>query len=496
MVVARLIPSVKEAIERHAMLRPGDRVAVGVSGGADSVALLRLLEDLHTDLGVTLCVAHFNHQLRGKDSDADENFVESLAGKKGIEFIGGRENVGAAAKKHGWNLEDASRRLRYDFFERLVESGGATRVATAHTADDQAETVLARLIRGTGITGLSAIYPVRGAVIRPLLTVRRRDLRDYLNHIRQEWREDGSNADTNRLRARIRQRLLPLLERDFSQSIAGNLGGLASLARDDEQFWKHLVQERCNSLVKQTQEGNSILAEDLLWPMGNRQAANAAEGAEPNSQRALTQRIIRRLFADTTKERGELSRKHVEEVIRLAEKVSSGHELELPGGARVRKEFDRLVFNRVGAADALSGAKTLRAGRTSYAYEVDLSEQGATTITVAELGKRFCLKVIDWPTRERETKREGVVLDAERLRPPVLLRNWRPGDAYRPCGHRRKRKLSRMLIAGRIAGARRFLWPVLTSESRIAWADRMPPAEEFSVSEATRTGLWILEDVG
>lgn len=495
-MVSPLIASVEDVIEHHSMLHAGDRVAVGVSGGADSVALLRLLEELRADLGVTLCVAHFNHQLRGKDSDADENFVESLAKERGIEFICGREDVAAAAKEHGWNLEDAARRLRYDFFLCLVEQGKATRIATAHTADDQAETVLARLIRGTGLKGLSAIYPVQGRIVRPLLAVRREDLRAYLSRIRQEWREDATNADTRRVRARIRERLLPLLEKDFSESIVGTLGGLASLAGDDEQFWKHLVQERCNSLVKQTQEGNSILAEDLLWPMGNRQAANAAEGAEPNSQRALTQRIIRRLFADISKERGELSRKHVEEVIRLAEKGSSGHELELPGGARVRKEFDRLVFNRVGAADALSGAKTLRAGRTSYAYEVDLSEQGATTITVAELGKRFCLKVIDWPTRERETKREGVVLDAERLRPPVLLRNWRPGDAYRPCGHRRKRKLSRMLIAGRIAGARRFLWPVLTSEGRIAWADRMPPAEEFSVSEATRTGLWILEDVG
>lgn len=133
---------------------------------------------------------------------------------------------------------------------------------------------------------------------------------------------------------------------------------------------------------------------------------------------------------------------------------------------------------------------------TSYAYAVDVPKRGSTTITVAELGKRFHLKVIDWPLRERETNRRGVILDAERLRPPVILRSWKPGDAYLPSGRRQKRKLSRMLIAGRIAGAQRSLWPVLTSEGRIAWADRMPPAEEFSTSEATRTGLWILEDGG
>lgn len=483
----------RETIERYGMLRAGDRVAVAVSGGADSVALLRLFEELRNGLGVTLLVAHFNHQLRGKDSDADEEFVESLARERGVDFIRGRKDVACAAKKNGWNLEDAARRLRYTFFERLVDSGKATRVATAHTADDQAETVLARLIRGTGVTGLSAIYPVRGNVVRPLLDVRRKELRTYLDSIQQEWREDTSNADTRRLRARVRQRLLPELEKNFSESIVSTLGGLATLARDDGRFWDVFVRERCNRLAQKSGSGISILASDLLYPMEDMTRENAREGAAENPFRALTQRIVRRLFADASDGRGELSRKHVEQVIGLAETGASGREIELPGGARVRREFDRLVFSGGGLPHAGIGGN---AAATAYAYRLNLAAQGPTTIAVAELGKRFSLKIVDWPMRERETKREGVILDAERLRLPVVLRNWEPGDAYRPCGHRQKRKVSRMLIAQRVPGAERSLWPVLTSEGRVAWADRMLPAEEFSVSEATRRGLWIVEDAG
>lgn len=488
-----LVTLLKNTIKRDGMLRAGDRVAVAVSGGADSVALLRLLEDSRESLGVTLCVAHFNHQLRGKDSDADERFVRALARERGIEFVAGREDVAAAAKRQGWNLEDAARRLRYGFFSRLVANGDATQVATAHTADDQAETVLARLIRGTGLAGLSAIYPVRDTIIRPLLEVRRKDLRDYLSTIHQEWREDASNADTRRLRARIREQLLPQIERDFSPAIVNTLSGLAALARDDERFWHMLVQERCNYTVKRSDGESRILVRDILRPTGSVGLHSADEFVGRNPFRALTQRIIRQLFADISKERGELSRKHVEQVIRLAERGASGSTVELPGGVRVRREFDHLVFSR---ADPAPVAKTERSPRRSYAYSVDVPKRGSTTITVAELGKRFRLKVIDWPMRERETNRRGVILDAERLRSPVMLRSWKPGDAYLPSGRRQKRKLSRMLIAGRIAGAQRSLWPVLTSEGRIAWADRMPPAEEFSTSEATRTGLWILEDGG
>ena len=154
--------SVLQAIQHAGMLAPGDRVGVAVSGGADSVALLRLLERLRDDLGITLAVVHFNHSLRATESEGDAEFVEQLARTRGFEIVTDREDVAAEAQRQGRNLEDMARQLRYAFFERVVHEGRATHIAVAHTADDQAETVLAHVIRGTGLTGLAGIYPVAG----------------------------------------------------------------------------------------------------------------------------------------------------------------------------------------------------------------------------------------------------------------------------------------------------------------------------------------------
>lgn len=484
-----LAEPVRKTVTRYQMLRPGDRIAVAVSGGADSVALLRLMDELRGELGVTLCVVHFNHQLRGADSDADEEFVAALARDRGLEVIVDRQNVAAAAQNYHWNLEDAARRLRYNFFEEIMARGTATRVATAHTADDQAETALTRMIRGTGLTGLASIYPVRGNIIRPLLEVRRQTLRNYLAAVKQEWREDATNADARRLRARVRQRLLPEIEQNFSKSIVSKLGELAELARDNEAFWTALAEQRYSNIAKRAKTNVCIQINDLLCPM---EALQTQQRVAPEAFRALTQRIVRRIYADIAANGGELSRKHVEQVIHLAQNGASGQQAELPGGVRVRREFDRLVF--VGAGKY--NKNDVKRSQGDYAYDVELPIRGATVVTIPEISRTFYLKVIDWSVRERETTSEGVVLDAERLCTPLILRNWKPGDAYCPSGRHHPHKVARMLIASRINATQRASWPILTSAGRIAWADRMPAAREFSASEATRTGLWIAEDAG
>ncbi len=173
-------------------MAPGERVGVAVSGGADSVALLRLLVELRQKLGIVLSVVHFNHKLRGKASERDEAFVAKLAAKHGLEFHSASVYVAKKAKEERTNLEDTARRARYDYFRSLVESGACHKIAVAHTADDQAETVLAHLLRGTGLAGLGGIHPVVGPVVRPLLGVRRSELRRFLRARKQTWREDDS----------------------------------------------------------------------------------------------------------------------------------------------------------------------------------------------------------------------------------------------------------------------------------------------------------------
>src|SRR5271170_6744327 len=273
-----------ENIQAMRMLAPGDRVGVAVSGGGDSVALLRVLESLRDTLGITLLVVHFDHGLRGAESEADAQFVAELARERGLELILERADVAATAARHKWNLEDAARRLRYAFFERVVGEGRATRIAVAHTADDQAETVLAHLLRGTGPAGLAAIYPIAGAVVRPLLGHRRDDLREYLRGLGQAWREDVTNLDLRRARARIRAQLLPLLERDFSPLVVRRLARLARLSREEELFWTALVEDRFRALVRAEDGAFAIRIRDLLAPLDLSAATPREESARESEQ--------------------------------------------------------------------------------------------------------------------------------------------------------------------------------------------------------------------
>ena len=491
--VGRLERRVLETIRRARLLTPGDRVAVAVSGGSDSVALLRLLEATRSELGITLLVVHFNHGLRGQESEADAQFVGGLASAHGLDFIWEHEGVLSAARKHKWNLEDAARRLRYAFFKRLVEQGRASRVAVAHTEDDQAETVLAHLLRGTGLTGLAGIYPSVGSVIRPLLSERREDLREYLRTLGQSWREDSTNLDTRRLRARMRSRLLPLLERDFSPHVTQHLAQLAELAREEEAFWGALVEERFRMLATKRDETLNIALPDLLAPMDIARAPGERNHrlGPSNSLRALTERLIRRLYQEVSGGRQGLTAGHVRQLVHLASESSSGHQVELPGGVVVERVFSELVFSRRPGARSLGRPS---GGEAAYQHLVTLPDRGETTVSVPELKRRFCLKVIDWSLAERDTTKEKVTLDRDRLSAPLVLRNWRRGDAYRARGHREIEKLKRMFLARHVPRRDRASWPVLESGGRVVWVRGMPPADEFSAGAGTRVGVVIEEE--
>ena len=488
-------------IRQTRLLMPGDRAGVAVSGGADSVALLRLLESLRDKLGITLLVVHFDHCLRGAESDEDARFVAELAQVRGLEYVVDREDVSAAAARNKWNLEDAARRLRYAFFEHLIAEGRATRILVAHTADDQGETVLAHILRGTGPTGLAGIYPTAGSIVRPLLGERREALRKYLRELGQAWREDSTNGDLRRLRARIREQLVPVLERDFSPQVASHLNNLAGLAREEQVFWNALVEDRFRAFVQGSEGKLEISIHNLLAPMDISGGTDNGMGGEmspvnetASPLRALTERLVRRLYQGIRGDRQGLAVAHVEQVIRLATESVSGRRVELPGGVTVERNFGDLIFSRARGTQHALRSRKIAVTPSAYQYVVNLPRHGAATVSVPELNRRFCLKVIDWPIAERDTKREGAALDADLLRSPLILRNWRPGDAYRPRGRRQPRKLKEMFLAGRVPNRDRACWPVLESGGQVAWARGMPAADEFCVRDSTRAGV-VIEEV-
>ncbi len=499
-----LVRRVLHSLQRQEMLRPGDRVAVAVSGGADSVALLLLLEELRERLGIVPSVAHFNHQLRGKASDADEKFVARLAAARALPFHVHRADVAAEARRRRGNLEDTARRLRYEFFARLVQEGHAERVAVAHTADDQAETVLAHILRGTGLAGLGGIHPVVGHVVRPLLELRRAELRAYLQARKQRWREDVTNLDLTRLRARIRRKLLPLLEQKFQPAVVAHLTALAEHAREDEAFLEALAAERLGTLAQREDHAVRIRAADLLRPWNKEERLNTVdrfavthtEGPETTEKkrataaRALSKRLLRRIVESVKQRPGQLTARHLDALLRLAEHGPSGNVLQLPGGVEARRDLDAIVIRGPSAAPATSAAGP---AAREFACPVHLGA-GGTSVTVPQLHRVFHLTVIDWPAQRGETKEVAAVLDRNRLREPLLLRNWRPGDAFRPAGHQRPHKLKRLFLEKRISRWAREGWPVLTSGGAIAWVRGFPVAAEFAPDARTEAGIVIAEE--
>ena len=493
------------SVKKQGMLRAGERVGVGVSGGADSVALLLLLVELREKLGIVVSVAHLNHKLRGKASDADEKYVAKLAEKHGLVFHSESVDVAASAKRQRANIDDAGRRARHEFFAKLVAEGKVDIVAVAHTADDQAETVLAHILRGTGLAGLAGIHPRTECVVRPLLGVRRAELLTYLRSKKQRWREDVTNLDTTRMRARIRKKLLPLLERKFQSRVVEHLASLAEFAREDEEFLDLLARKHCEVLAGRTKVETRIPVRDLLRPVkGENIYAEGAEGTEKTEEKyaALTKRMLRRLIEERKRGAGQITAQHIATVMELARHGESGKLVQLPGGVDVRRERDELVFRANSArfgrrnggkrgADGL-GEEEKSPGK-EYEHKIDFGN-GDVALRPPQAGCVIRLRVIDWPPNRGETRDSGAVLDRDRLRSPLVLRNWRFGDKLQPAGHQKAHKLKRLLNEKRVSRWERDGWPVLTSGGVLVWARGFPVAAGFAANEGTRTGILIAEE--
>jgi tRNA(Ile)-lysidine synthase len=249
---------VRHTIKRHSLCPPGSRVLVGVSGGSDSVALTLILLELagYNEFSV-VSLAHLNHRLR-PTADRDEAFCRELATRLGLPLVVEHRDVNGYATAHRLSVEDAARRVRYDFLGRAAAGTGATRVAVGHTEDDQAETFLLKLMRGAGLTGLGGIYPQRGLVVRPLLEVSRQELRMYLRDRSQTWMEDETNETIENPRNRVRHVIIPELDRTVGGATRPAIARAAALVREDGQWLDDLGRSRFEALVMLTADGLEI----------------------------------------------------------------------------------------------------------------------------------------------------------------------------------------------------------------------------------------------
>ncbi len=335
------------------LLRPGERVCAAVSGGADSVALLLALFSANREerggLGVGLSAVHVHHGLRGDAADGDLQFVRALCGRLGVVLHERRVDVSGRMERERETLEEAARNLRYGVFWGLMASGEADVVATAHTLDDQAETVLMKLLRGAWTEGLGGISPVveqgtgdreqrTARVVRPLLGVRRGEIEDYLRGEGQEWREDASNRDVSHMRNRIRHALLPVL-REYNPEVVRALGNLAEIAREEEERWR---RELARILPQVLLPGKPV--------RGGGRAAGSGKclAVELERLRGMDRAMQRRVVRAAARELGvSMSFEETERVLRLGAQGVSGGRLELHAGLRVERTLRELRFYRV-----------------------------------------------------------------------------------------------------------------------------------------------------
>ena len=473
-----------KTIRKQGSIRAGDRVAAAVSGGADSVALLCLLLELRAELGIVLSVAHVNHKLRGEESDEDERFVARLARQHGLELdVRAAPVDGRHISEIRSGIEAAARELRYGFFRQLAREGRAMKIATAHTLDDQAETVLLRIFRGTGIRGLSGIHPrivfeeqgrAFGELVRPLLGFRRAALREFLRERGQSWREDSSNRDIAFLRNRVRHRLLPMIGEEFGEAAIEHMGELAEIARAEEEHWEHghpevRVQDGGAGSDDETRPAASLPLRPLL--------------ALP----LAAQRRLVRGWLETNAPDLSISFRLIEEALELAG-GQAGKRLELPGARNLLRR--NLSLGRQGL---LLDLEPVGARGEAADYEYALALPGA--VEVPELGACVEARVVDVgsvPEGER-----GQLLDLGRMPNEVLIRNWRAGDRYWPAHTAAAKKVKELLSDRHATGEEKKLWPVAIAEGcGLVWMRGFAVPAAFRSPPGASQAIWIREIAG
>jgi tRNA(Ile)-lysidine synthase len=440
-------------IKQHSMINPGDHVLAAVSGGADSVAMLHLLDGLKQHLHIKLTVAHMDHQIRGREARHEAAFVGEIAAGLGIACVAEARDVPARKAASRLSLQEAGREVRYGFFRDAMAATGANKLALAHHADDQAETVLMRLVRGASLRGLAGIPACRDEyIIRPLIEIKRCDIEAYLREKGIAFVADTSAGEQHYLRNKIRHQLMPLLCDEYNPGIVGTLGRTAALLRQDEQVLEAMVDGMVKNGLK-IQDGGHLIAVDALRQAG------------PDLYGRLVRRIIAGLKGDTR----ELTEKHIEAVIRLIEKPGPSRTVQLPGPWCVRRQYGSLIFDR------------RRQLPTSFCYKHDKAPE---LLEIGELGVslRFeTVPIVDSRAVFENADKRAAYIAVDKAVGPVTVRTWRQGDAFHPLGALGSKKLKDLFSDLKIPSLKRRSVPVLLFGQHIAWVCGLRLDEHFKV---------------
>lgn len=465
-----LIRQVAEQIHKHAMVAAGETVVVGVSGGPDSVALLHILYRLRENLDIKLVVAHLNHRFRGVEAQTDARFVLELAERMRLQAFVESRDVPAYCARHGFSAQAGAREVRYSFFSEVAVKTGASRVALGHHADDQAETILLHIIRGTGPGGLKGMLPVRdNFFIRPLLHVRRRDIVAYCARHGLTYRHDSSNDRPKYLRNRVRLELMPLLEKNYNPGLVDTLNRLGEICRDEEEYLEAQAGEMYHRFRLKS----------------NGHTVSLDRNGLQSCPRAIIRRVVRRAWAEVCGDKDDLGFRHIDQVVEIIKGAGGYRRVTLPRGVTCQTNYDLLEFTLSRSSSEVPFYQyLLKVPGVTFIPETGVLV-GAQLIPAGEAGDPAGLGP------------QEVLLDYGLLPAPLVVRRRLAGDRFSPLGLEGTVKLKKFFIDHKVPRCMRDRIPLVVSGNDIVWVAGMRPGDRWKVTEATQTCLKLyIDDYG
>jgi tRNA(Ile)-lysidine synthase len=462
-ISSRFLQRTHRFILQHDMIRSGEAIVVGFSGGVDSLALLVALYELRQPLDCQLHIAHLNHQLRG-DSTSDAELVKQYANLLKLPFTIKKIDIPALIKQRNQSIEALARKERYEFFETVSKKIGATKVALGHQRNDQAETVLMNLLRGAALTGLRGILPIRdGKFIRPLLDFSRTEIEEFVAEQGLQPCDDSTNWDRNFLRNRIRLDLLPLLKRDYNRNIQNTLAQNAELLRAESDYLEDIARKALDACLAEPATHDVVILNRLMFL---------------RHHPALRRRILRLAIGQIQGDMKQLAFNHSEFMLQLSEGKSPNRQLNLPNNLEFLRAYNQLIIQR----------PTSKIGEFEYTVAVpgDNNFPALNAVMVAT--------IVEAPSRKTSYVLDGkfqAVFDVDQIQMPLKIRSRRAGDRFQPFGMKGTKKVKDFLIDSKIPQRVRQSIPTLVTGDEILWVVGHRTSEKCKVSNKTRRILHL-----
>lgn len=460
-----LITEVKETIKKYNMFKEDDLVIVALSGGPDSVALLHILYKLKDKLKIRIAAVHINHGLRGKDSDEDEQFVNNICKKYNIPLYSKRFDIHKIAKMNGMSCEMAGREARYSYFLELIDKLSGNKIALAHHANDQAETILMRLIRGSGIEGLTGIKPVRDKIfVRPMISITRKEIESYCKDNELSPRIDKSNYEKIYSRNKVRLELIPYIQENFNKDITNTLNRFADIIKGDNDYLETIATEKADKYC--LTDGNDIKIS---------KAAFKEHGA-------ILSRILRNTIKKIKGNLKNIEKKHIDDIIEI-QKKETGKVLSLPDNIQIINTYRDIVIKKKLKETNILDYKKLK-------YRLDINKNNY----IQSEGFIVRMQLIESKSGKKVLKNNKFIkyFDYDKANNDIILRYRKNGDKFSPLGMKGRKKVKDYFMDLKIPQHERSRIPMICFGDSIAWIIGCGISDKYKIDNNTKKILQII----